>query len=441
MSLIQQKNISRLDDEDGNSSYRWEQGMARSWDTVQEDAEGRIVTSTLSSERERSYRAKQHRVTQSIRRGLIRYLVVVLDCSSSSLEKDIRPSRFESSKRAAERFINEFYDQNPISQLSIAITRDRIAEKVTELSANPKSHINALKQIIRADGLASLQNILLLAIALLRHIPDYGHRELLIVYNSITTCDPGDIFETIEEVKRLKIRCSIISTTSEIYICSRLAELTNGTFTVANDNVHLSELILRHTTPPPELKDRPVMATEFIYMGFPKRTFDNTLMFTFEGRKTRLANTSFICPRCTTRTSAIPTVCCVCSLQLNSSSHIARSHHHLFPVPNFNEVEAQVQLNINNTRKNINDNNNNIENTKKINSTNQNNNRTANQILEGENKDDGSSTSNICNGCMEAFSADSIRMQCPRCNDIFCVDCDLFIHDSLHNCPGCGIMS
>jgi transcription factor Ssl1 len=28
-------------------------------------------------------------------------------------------------------------------------------------------------------------------------------------------------------------------------------------------------------------------------------------------------------------------------------------------------------------------------------------------------------------------------LRCEDCGSLFCVDCDLFIHDSLHNCPGC----
>ncbi|PSN43765.1 hypothetical protein C0J52_06399 [Blattella germanica] len=28
--------------------------------------------------------------------------------------------------------------------------------------------------------------------------------------------------------------------------------------------------------------------------------------------------------------------------------------------------------------------------------------------------------------------------ECGKCNRIFCLDCDLFIHDSLHTCPGCS---
>lgn len=59
-------------------------------------------------------------------------------------------------------------------------------------------HIQAISNLIRADGLASLQNILLLSMSILRHIPDYGCREIIILYTSLSTCDPGDIFATIE---------------------------------------------------------------------------------------------------------------------------------------------------------------------------------------------------------------------------------------------------
>ena len=28
--------------------------------------------------------------------------------------------------------------------------------------------------------------------------------------------------------------------------------------------------------------------------------------------------------------------------------------------------------------------------------------------------------------------------QCSTCHHLFCLDCDLFIHESLHSCPGCA---
>lgn len=34
--------------------------------------------------------------------------------------------------------------------------------------------------------------------SILRHVPDYGCREVIILYTSLSTCDSGDIFATME---------------------------------------------------------------------------------------------------------------------------------------------------------------------------------------------------------------------------------------------------
>ena len=33
--------------------------------------------------------------------------------------------------------------------------------------------------------------------------------------------------------------------------------------------------------------------------------------------------------------------------------------------------------------------------------------------------------------------AAGIIVRCPDCRALFCFDCDAFIHEQLHNCPGC----
>jgi transcription initiation factor TFIIH subunit 2 len=77
---------------------------------------------------------RQLRDTDTIQRGIIRFLFLIIDVSNAMLEKDLRPSRIDLTFTLAESFIGEYFDQNPISQLGIIITRDGIAEKLTELS-------------------------------------------------------------------------------------------------------------------------------------------------------------------------------------------------------------------------------------------------------------------------------------------------------------------
>ena len=328
-------------DEEAQASYRWEQGINATWEAVQEDELGNIIS--VSSDRERSYRAKQQRITKSIRRGLIRYMVVALDCSSVAAANDYKPSRLETCKACIKKFIMDYFDQNPISQLSLILTRDRTAQKITDLSGNPKNHIHRLGQVMNMVGKASLQNTLALAMTTLQHIPNYGHRELLIVYSSLSTCDPGDIYLTVKEARLQKVRVSVVCLGAEIFVCRQLAELTGGSFSVATDATHLQELLAAQTVPPPEVQQQEALVTDFVYMGFPKRVFDANPAFGFDGKRIKLSTSAYLCPRCSTRSTDIPTQCCVCGLQLNSSSHIARSHHHLFPVPNYIEHEVVLR--------------------------------------------------------------------------------------------------
>lgn len=43
-----------------------------------------------------------------------------------------------------EDFIEEFFYQNPISQLGVIITRNKRAEKVSDLTGNSKKHIKVI---------------------------------------------------------------------------------------------------------------------------------------------------------------------------------------------------------------------------------------------------------------------------------------------------------
>jgi transcription initiation factor TFIIH subunit 2 len=110
--------------------------LQRSWEDVQEDEQGRLVTvsgldTTAQNERVRAKRSRDDRITESVRRGLIRFLVVAMDASANAAEKDFRPSRLQAAKHGLVKFVSDFYDQNPISQLAFAVTRDRIAEKIS----------------------------------------------------------------------------------------------------------------------------------------------------------------------------------------------------------------------------------------------------------------------------------------------------------------------
>ena len=146
---------------------------------------------------------------------------------------------------------------------------------------------------------------------------------------------------------------------------------------------------------------------------------------------------------------ALPATCPACGLTLILSTHLARSYHHLFPLQNWVEVSW-------------------IQAAK----------REANEGVGGP--------SSVCFGCLTPFSAiprdaghppsprtvkgnpsaiastgkgsktaaargsahahentreggvsESQRYACSTCKRFFCIDCDLFAHEVVHNCPGC----
>ena len=120
-----------MDDGSPMATYKWEAKTSNAWDTeIVEDASGNLVAIQSNIDRQRSKYAKERRVTESVRRGLIRYMVVAIDCSEAAAEKDYRPNRMTVVKDVLENFIIEYYDQNPISQLCLASIADRTAEPV-----------------------------------------------------------------------------------------------------------------------------------------------------------------------------------------------------------------------------------------------------------------------------------------------------------------------
>jgi len=387
-------NMSLYDEEDGpvhvlqvndgdGSKYKWESKIERPWDKIVEDEEGLRP----SAEEELSQRAKRLRKGENkrVRRGMQRHLCLILDLSKTLVSQDLKPSRYFVMLQNCELFIKEYFDQNPISQISLIITKNSKAEKISELSGNPSRHIQAMKDAIAMEGEPSIQNALDVAISNLSFVPKYGSREILFLFSSLTSCDPRDLASTIKTLKAENIRVSFIHLAAELHICKHIAEQTNGTSKVVLNEPHLQEILLENCQPPPTIGK---VEASLVEMGFPQK---QTMPFPSPcicHEKMRFSGYS--CPRCSSKSCELPTECQICNLSLVSSPHLARSYHHLFPIPMFQEVNWRN--------------------------------------LGGDFS---------CYGCLIPPTSSSLYFTCPRCKQSFCLDCDLLIHESLHNCPGC----
>lgn len=169
-------NYSNANDE-SNVKNSWEAEYKRSWDVLQEDADGNLQKIVQPTKQRRVARD-----TTAVRRGMIRHLFLVIDLSAAMTDLDLRPSRLLCTLSLCVTFITEYFDQNPLGQIGVIITRDGVAEKLTELSSYPQEHIDALLAKVnrQPQGEISLQNSLELAANSLSHIPKHASREILL---------------------------------------------------------------------------------------------------------------------------------------------------------------------------------------------------------------------------------------------------------------------
>ncbi|KDO25300.1 hypothetical protein SPRG_09130 [Saprolegnia parasitica CBS 223.65] len=373
-----------MDDDDQGKGYAWEGSFERSWDGIEEDESGALKLGAFMTSSGDKSRLRRQEMLQRVRKGLIRYVYVIIDLSKGMSQKDWKPHRCAVVTEEVQRFVADYFDQNPISQLGLIGIKSSVAEKLSDLSGNPGHHIDILKRTITVHGEPSLQNALEMAKSALKTVPSYGSKEIVVVYGSLTTTDPGDIFATITALQKDSIRCSFVSIGAEMHLLRRIAKDTQGTYSVAMDPNHFKDLISAFTIPSPSLATAATKFATLVEMGFPQRRSGALSLCVCHQVFT---TTGYLCPRCKSKSCELPTVCAVCNLPLVSSPHLARSYHHLFPIANYEKRSADELR----TRK--------------------------------------------CFGCLGALQ--NLGYECPTCTHVFCNDCDLYIHDSLHNCPGC----
>jgi transcription initiation factor TFIIH subunit 2 len=173
---------------------------------------------------------------------------------------------------ALESFIRSFFFDNPLSQLGLLVAVEGRARVLSELSASPEQHIQAMRQCTEQGGDFSLQNALDLARDTLSEIPPYGSREVLMLLSALSTVDPGDVALSVDAAQAAHLTCSLISLAAELYIATLLATTTGGTCNVALNRAHLDTLLQGHV-PPLRRTTKHKQARKWIHMGFPEQTY------------------------------------------------------------------------------------------------------------------------------------------------------------------------
>jgi len=236
-----------MEDEDPKE-YRWETGYEKTWESIKEDDRGFVSDSVAAIERQNNKR----KLAKKGRLGMIRNLYILLDCTENMDSQDMRPTRMKCAIKLVDSFIHEFFDQNPISLLGLIALKSKRAEMVTELLGNTKKHTKSLDMLTKwpLNGEPSLQNGLDLALKPLKLVPAHTSREILVILGSLTTCDPGDLFQTIQELKVHNVQVSFITLSAEVYIYKIISSSTLGYFNAALDENDFQEQLLKHAEPP-----------------------------------------------------------------------------------------------------------------------------------------------------------------------------------------------
>lgn len=216
------------------AAYTWEASYTRSWDTVREDEAGSLQ-GAVEDWMARGRRRRLLAPAAPVRRTIIRHLVLLLDLSTSMLDRDMRPTRFDLTLQYAREFIVEWFDQNPLGQIGIVGMRAGIGERVGEMSGNPQDVLKAIadRHKLEPTGEPSLQNSIELAKSSMSHLPTHSSREILIIFGSLTTCDPHNIHETLDACVATKIRVSVVALAAEMKICRELCDKTGGRWSLS----------------------------------------------------------------------------------------------------------------------------------------------------------------------------------------------------------------
>lgn len=386
--------------EDDDKGYRWETEYEKTWEELREDESGSLQASVDSILHRAKRRQLLERVT-NVRLGMMRHVFLVLDASSAMSDQDLKPWRLKAAAKLLEYFVEEYFDQNPISQLGVLFSQNKRAEKITELGGNPRRHINALQTLANrtCQGEFSLQNSLDLALSHLRHMPSHASREVLLVMGSLTTCDPGDVRESIKAMSEANVRCSVIGLSAEVRVCKHLCQQTGGSYNVILDEAHFKDLLGLQVTPPPASAST---ESSLIKMGFPHHSLasdkddkekPSMCMCHLDSQSSQgFSTTGYFCPQCKSKYCELPVECKACGLTLVSAPHLARSYHHLFPPDPYKEM------------------------------------LTSDILSDGP---------VCCYGCHSEILDPHVYV-CEKCEQRFCLDCDLFTHETLHSCPGCA---
>ena len=377
---------------DGNTDdHSWVQWYQRSWLDIKEREDGVLVNpETVSKKKQfpQSISKNGPGTVTAIKRGLIRFLYLVIDYSDAMRYQDYKPNRVDFIiAELTNNFIPKFFQENPLSYISIVIMRDGEAHFLTRMNGQPKFQIKKLKEFAIANnpsGSCSIVKAIDLIIKSSVDSPMYASREVLVIWGSLSSADAVDTpispYLTEKISRESNLALNVVSMSPEVFAIKRLTESAlSSFFAVATNQTDFCSRLSSLLLPKTNTAVKPV----YIKMGFPVKTTNTSRLVKCLCHKD-MQSSVYVCPQCHGFVCEIPTNCPVCKLTLVEKDMLTRVHRLLYNVPSYLEKQGD---------------------------------------------------SGTCFGCDQTFSDDGCV--CENCGHEFCTQCSIACHDTLKHCPGC----
>lgn len=372
----------------GLDEHSWVQWYQKSWLEIEEGKDGRLLVSSEDAECQEEGRDIMYMMTSggsapgmAVRKGLIRFLYLVIDFSASMRQTDYKPNRCEFVVSHLTDFIHKYFAENPISYLSIIAMRDGEARFITRMNGQPSFQASKLKQFSHSNppsGTCSLLKALQLISHKSEDAPLYASREALVVWGSLSSVDPPPFLSSSPDSTMSRV--SIVSLCPEVFAVKKTATDFYVSLNGSDFQARINSIISPKESASSGSNCKPV----YIKMGFPVKSILSKLSKC--ACHFQLHNSLFLCPQCGACVCEIPTNCPACKLTLVDKEMLSRVHRLLYDMPSFKK-----------------------------------------------------SSIDNCSACNDKVSSSDRKNghTCSSCESSYCFDCYLFTHQSLKHCTGC----
>ena len=116
--------------------FSWEASYSKAWSVILDDESDSIENSIKKFNTLQNKRLSHNlSLIPGLKKGLIRNFVIIIDASKVGNETDLYPNRLKWLFNRIAKFSKEYFEQNPLCQLGLVITRDGVAERLADLTS------------------------------------------------------------------------------------------------------------------------------------------------------------------------------------------------------------------------------------------------------------------------------------------------------------------